>query len=336
MSRQSIKILENMKKITMFVLCCAALWSCVPAKKYKALEADYQKASISNRGQENQTAYLENENKRLENELYTLKKQNDELRQTLFQQKSNYETALQQSAQQIQDLQAIQKQLVETSTMEANYNRQKLQKAQENTNIATTPNSNPSNNITINNNYPNGNTSEGAMRGGNPNNNANNFNKPTGSNLSKNLNDNNPTQTNTSTNSPQIFNLQNEVIRALSNFSPDNVQTKVSNNQLYITVKDDFLYEDNQNYSLTAQGKELLNSIGRVAKQQNTSNIVIDSEPSQSQTNNLGYSKAKSVAQFFASQNILYRLHNKNFSPLAFETTGTQSRDTQTILILSY
>ncbi len=322
-----------MKKITLFILCCAALWSCVPAKKYKALEADYQKASISNKGQENQTARLENENIRLENEIYTLRKQNDELRQTLVQQRNSYEQALKQSEQQIQDLQAIQKQLVETSTMEANYNRQKLQSAQGNQAINPTQNPNPANNITINNNYPNANNNEGAMRGGNPNNSPNTFNKSNSTNLSKNLNDN-PSAGTFATNSPQIFNLQNELLQALSGFSPDKVASKVANNQLYITIEDDLLYKDYQNYALSEEGKTLLNKIALVAKQHNGLNIMIDSEPNESETNNLGYSKAKSVAQFFASQNISYKFHNKNFSPLAFETTGTQSRNTKTILIM--
>ncbi len=331
MIKQSFKIDKDMKKIILFALLVAILWSCVPAKKYKALEADYQKASISNRGQENQTAYLEAENTRLENEIYTLRKQNDELRQALAQQRNSYEQALKQSEQQIQDLQTIQKQLIETSTMEANYNRQKLQSSQGNQAINPTQNPNPANNITINNNYPNTNNPEGAMRGGNPN----AFNKPSNANLSKNLNDNS-TSTTTTTNSAQIFSLQNEMLKALSNFSPNDVQTKVSNNQLYVTIDDDLLYENNQNYSLSEQGKALLSNLGLVARQQNITNIVIDSEPSQAETNSLGYSKAKSVAQLFDMQGISYKFHNKNFSPLAFDTTGTQSKKTQTTLILSF
>jgi predicted RNase H-like nuclease (RuvC/YqgF family) len=322
-----------MKNLLTFTLLLIFGFACVPAKKYKALESDYQEASMSTRGQENQTARLESENKRLENELFTVRKQNTELLKEVSTQQSNNDVAFKQLQEKYDRLKAEHEQLKDVSNMEAAYNRQKLQTAQtQQGNTATTPQQQ----ITIYNNPTNQNPSnmnpEGMIMRGDINN-PNSVNNPSTS-LLQNLPDEKP-MTSNPVDVNKLYEFQNRLAYALSGYSANDVQVKVLNNQVYVMLSDVMVFENNPNASLSTNGKDALQKITQVILQQGKVAISVENEPSNAGENNIGYLKSQSIAQLFSSKNLACTFNNKNFSPLAYDTSGTQAKNSITTLVLS-
>ncbi len=325
-----------MKNISLFLLLLSFSFACVSAKKYKALEADYQEATISTRGQENQSSRLEVQNKRLEDELFTVRKQNTDLLREITTQQNNHTLALNQLQAEYDRLQNEHAQLKEVSAMEANYNRQKLQNAQ---NTQNTQNPNSPQQIEINNYYPNQNpnttqntqtlTGSEAKTSEGPN----SVNK-TNSSLLGNLPDQKPASS-----SPidvnKLYAFQNRMADALTGFSADEIQIRVLNNQVYVVLNDDMMFANQQDFSLSQRGQQAMQKITQIILQQGNVSIEVENEPSQAQENNLGFLKSQSISKFFASKNLACKFNNKNFSPLAYNTSGTQAKTSKTTLALS-
>ncbi|NJO02767.1 MAG: hypothetical protein HC880_14765 [Bacteroidia bacterium] len=101
--------------------------SCVSAKKYKQLEAQYQKANISERSNENQVESLRRENEMLRNELRNIRSANAQIKDETRLRGSVNAQETDEWRQRYEELLQEYQRLQYNSSLEAQYQRSQLQ-----------------------------------------------------------------------------------------------------------------------------------------------------------------------------------------------------------------
>ncbi|GAB4399691.1 MAG: hypothetical protein OHK0053_20260 [Microscillaceae bacterium] len=300
--------------------------ACVPAKKYKSLEAEYQKANIAERGREAQINRLEAENVRLENEVLRLRQQNQEMQANRRQEQKQYDEALSQAEEKYRKLELAYNDLVNNTRQEA-YTRQ----TRANQNPPTPVLSYPPNDPNPNNFFPNhsGTTTSNPVAnpgqtwrgGGNPP----NTTDKTGLAKTNQFEAQNPLSNAVSPqNQAQLTELQNQLQLALSGYPPQQLKISPSQGRLLIHIDDTLLFESNAP-QLSAGGLAMLDRLLKVIKPQGNVGLLVENYTGQSVENSLGYFRAQPLADFFNQNGLKCTLSPKNYAPLAFQTSGTES-----------
>ncbi|MEO1652803.1 MAG: hypothetical protein AAFU64_04590, partial [Bacteroidota bacterium] len=130
-----------------------------------------------------------------------------------------------------------------------------------------------------------------------------------------------------------LNNLYNQLKSQLASAQANELVMRVLNGHLYVALEDAMLYQDQQ-YNLSTRGQAFLQVISQVLKNQQNLDLSVISRADRANENPFGYLKAKQVGAFLNQQGLPLKFHKKNFAPLAFDTSGTESRKPYTTLVI--
>ncbi len=323
-----------------FLLFCLTMNACVSRKKYQELEANYQKAKIAEDSRENQITLLQKENQRILGENETLRRENDELLTNSINRgnSENQETLL--LRQRYDELVEAYDELRRNTTLESQYNRQKLQATQDQLyrggdGPGNTGNnlSNPSNQT----NYPTNNYNKDPQQN-NTNPGVNTGNNPGLANKNQEemaifTADPNSVYIPASANIPALNALKADLDQGMQNYG-EAVKTAVLNGKVYLGIADDLLFLPNTD-QISPNGYQALGQASQVIKQRLPVFISLLSEPEKANGTSGGFLKAKGISEFLNQQGLNHSFQQKVFAPLAFETTGTGDKNPRSFIIIS-
>ena len=294
--------------------------SCITGKKYQALEARYQETSISEKSKENQLENLQQRITKLENELEFMRQENGQLKNELLLTQEEKYKEVKHLQEKYSNLEKAHQDLLHNSAMEARIKNEALtQLKDQNTYPSyTAPNEVKNNNPSNTNPDKTNSTNKTFQNTGLFNAEVPNENLDYAKDVDK----------------SKLNVLMQQVSQALSGFSKDEVKVVTYNNRVYVLLSDDMLFAGKNN-QISKEGLSALKNLGSFLKSRADIVLSIESEAENTETNPLGYDKAKPIAQIFSDFGLSFSFHKKNFAPLAFDTSGTQIKKTQTSLVLS-
>lgn len=303
--------------------------SCVSSKKYQEMEAKYEETSSVEKETQNELKLLKTENQRLTQTLEVLKRENLKLQDEIIFKSDMSATEVNRWRDKYANLKASYDELLQNSTLEASTHRQQLKeksselevlKSQQpltEQNIAETQVQIENNDsTTISNSFSVNQVDKGYYT----------------TSVENTLEDNK--RYNASKNTT-LYDLQGRIVENLKDFEKS-VEIAAHNGNIYIHILDELLFR-NANYDLSNQGIFALQHLSQIIKNyQKPVHLSIEGEAYQADGNPSGYQKAQSIAGFLKEEALDYSFHKKSFAPLAFETTGTQTKTPKTSLIISF
>ncbi|NJL12016.1 MAG: hypothetical protein HC913_02745 [Microscillaceae bacterium] len=311
--------------------------ACVPAKKYKSLEAEYQKANIAERGREAQINRLEAENIRLENEVLRLRQQNQEQQTNRRQEQKQYDEALAQAEEKYRKLEMAYNDLVSNTRQEA-YTRQTRTNQNPGTPVLSYPSNDPNpgnffpNNSATDTNNSATNPSQTWRGGGNPP----YTTDKTGPGKTNQFEAQEPlSNTLRPENQAQLTEIQNQLRLALPGYPSEQLKISPSQGRLLIQIDDALLFE-NDGPQLSPAGLSLLDRLLKIVKPQGNVGMLVENYTGRTRENSLGYFRAQPIADFFNQNGLQSGLSPKNYAPLAFETTGTEKVRPHSVLQVQF
>ena len=318
-----------MKKL-IIAIALLSVSACVSSKKYDALEANYQKEKIDAESNATQTELLRQQNDQLQVELSKLRRENNTLRRNIaYNTPENANVTSSEWEKRYRQLEQSYQELMRNSAQEAkNYQAQLQQKEMEVSQLRGNPRPNQTQ-VTINNQLPNNpGTNPNYTPGTNPDN----------SNLNNTIPNNLPSNQKAAINNPEaILNLQSRLQQALAAFDNEEAQVTAQNNQLMVRLRDSRLYQTNLKgeYQLSNRGKQILSTVANFTLSQPNTMLLVEGQGQPADGNNTRYLKSKAFAGFMNTTGANYRFREKNNVPMAFNTSGTESRPAETIIFFS-
>lgn len=302
--------------ISLFFISLILMNSCVSMKKYKELEAKYQKTDISDNSNERQLERLKTTNTRLEKEVQKLRVDNQRLQDDINLERDVNEKEKIALVQEIQKLKSSYSQLVENSTIESNIKTQNPQ-SNNNSNLITSNTPQNSNLNNINNPNPNKNQTLNTFVGK-----ANNING-------------NLTYTNKNTFNTQAEELRQKISAALSSFPEEDIDISYQKDKVQLLIDDEVLFQESgKGYRISSEGKTILNNLSNILKSYPDIATFIKNKTLKADGNTSRYQKGEALSQYLQSIGLDSNFNEKNNAPIAFETSRTEESRAKTEIIL--
>lgn len=306
------------------------------------MESKYQKEKINAESNENQTTLLRQQNDQLQVELSKLRRENNDLRQSIaYSNPNNANVSNSEWEKRYRQLEQNYQELLRNSAQEAkNYQVQLQQKDAQLSQMRGNPSQTQ---VTVNNQFPNNTynpNNPGASNNYNPNNlqNANNTAPNNPQNMNNTVPNNLPANQRAAINNPDdLLNLQSKLQQVLAAFSSQEAQVIAEGDQLTIHLSDSQLYQTNLQgeYEVSSRGQQILSTVANFALSNPILMLLVEGRGQPADGNNMRYLKSKAFANYMNTTGVNYRFHEKNNVPLAFNTSGTENRVAETVIFLS-
>jgi hypothetical protein len=144
---------------------------------------------------------------------------------------------------------------------------------------------------------------------------------------------NNPIEVNGNEKSRQSAQKLTGQLKSLfENFKEDELKIQTLENQTLLTLGDEAWFDKSLN--LNELGKKNLEVISDILSNRSDISVMIASETPDTAHEEASATKAQKISDILAKNGISSALLPKNYSPLAFDTSGTEEKKTRTFIVL--
>jgi hypothetical protein len=333
-----IKLLEIMKNLQTYILITGwafLMTACVSSKKYQALLQQTQETDLADKGKTMQLEKLRSEMVYLQNQIQQLRTENARLEYQMRHRQDSLNEVAGKWQIEYTRLANEYEQLAKNSSAEANLHRQNLEaKNQEarylaqqiNQIVDNSPKSNPQNQPNPVYTSPQ-NTTETT----NPVNSEKNK-QSIDNQVVNNVNANSLETTNNENRFQSTQKLAEQLKNLFENFKDDELKIQTLQNQTLLTLGDEAWFDKSLN--LNDLGKKNLEVIADILSNRSDISVFIASETPDTAHEEDSAIKAQKIADNLAKNGLKSALLPKNYSPLAFDTSGTEEKKTRTFIVL--
>jgi hypothetical protein len=308
--------------------------ACVSSKKYQALLQQTQETDLADKGKTMQLEKLRSEMVYMQNQIQQLRTENARLEYQMRHRQDSLNEVTSKWQMEYNRLANEYEQLAKNSSAEANLHRQNLEaKNQEarylaqqiNQTVDNSPKSNPQNQPSQVYTSPQNTTETTTIV------NSEKTKQPI-DNPVVNINTQ-PLETANNENRLQSTQKLAEQLKNLfENFKEDELKIQTLQNQTLLTLGDEAWFDKSLN--LNDLGKKNLEVIADILSNRPDISVFIASENPDTAHEDASATKAQKIADTLAKNGLKPALLPKNYSPLAFDTSGTGEKKTRTFIVL--
>jgi hypothetical protein len=328
-----------MKHLQLYILLTGwafLMTACVSSKKYQALLQQTQETDLADKGKEMQLEKLRGEMVYLQNQIQQLRTENTRLQYQMRHRQDSVNEMASKWQSEYTRLANEYDQLARNSSVEANLHRQNLEaKNQEvrylaqqiNQTVDNSPKSNPQNNPNQVYTSPQNTTVPTNLQTSEkPNQVADN------QVVNQNINPNSIDVNNNEKSRQSAQKLAEQLKNLFENFKEDELKIQTLQNQTLLTLGDEAWFDKSLN--LNELGKKNLEVIADILSNRSDISVLIASETPDTAHEEASATKAQKISDILAKNGISSALLPKNYSPLAFDTSGTEEKKTRTFIVL--
>ncbi|MCU0443303.1 MAG: hypothetical protein MUE85_00195 [Microscillaceae bacterium] len=320
-------------RIKIIILLSGTFWlgACVSSKKYQSAMSQAQETELAGRGKDMQLDKARSEMVYLQNQIQQLRTENARLEYKMRQQQDSLNEIVGKWQTEYTRLVSEYDQLAKNSSQEANLHRQNLEaKNQEVRYLAQQVKPNGQINPSISN-------SNGIYTSPQTNPNPDLQNAPNSQVLNNQIlkspnTEAAPQNPISETARLSAQKLSEQLKNLLENFKENELQIKTLENQTLLALGDEAWFDKSLN--LNDIGKKALEVLADVLVNHKNVSVMIASETPDSEHQDASATKAQKISDFLAKNGVSSALLPKNYSPLAFDTSGTEEKKTQTFIVL--